>query len=130
MLVHFLGLTRINIHITIAIVSMRGFNCDFLMPAVHPANGIRMNREGQVLMDATLAPENTGRVGVVALERTNAFQLTHTPGTILLFPQLYQGRRPAICACTCLQSPASKVVRTGNHAWTDTICDPGAIDVV
>src|SRR5712691_9606632 len=67
--VDLMSLACIDIHIAIAIFCMSSFNLYFLMPAMHPTDRVGMDREGQVLMNAALAPEDTRRVRVLALKR-------------------------------------------------------------
>src|SRR5947209_8736425 len=109
---------------------MSRFDRHLLVPAVHAADRVGMDGEGQVLMHTALAPENAGRVWIIALKRLDAFQLTHAPGTIGCATQRDQRGGPAVRACARFEPPASEVVRTGDHARPYAIGHPGTIDVV
>src|SRR5579883_1773084 len=97
---------------------------------MHAANGVRMHREGEVLMHASLTPEYTGRIGVIAFKWANAFHVSHMPGTIALSPQRDQRRSPAIRSLARFQPPAPQVMRAGNHTRTDALCHPGTVNVI
>src|SRR6266566_4666168 len=64
----FLG---IDIHITICISWVGRLNHNLLVPAMHAADRIGMDRESQILMHSTLAPEDACRVWIVACKRLN-----------------------------------------------------------
>src|SRR5579859_3883601 len=129
-LVYLLSLARIHIYITVAIPRVSCLDLHLLVPAMHAADRVGMDREGQVLMHASLAPENASRVRVIALERTYSFQVPQAPYAIVFSPQRCQRRSPAIRAGARLQTPASEVMRAGNYARPDAIGQPCSIDVV
>lgn len=60
-----------------AIPGMRFFDANFLVPAVHAADGIRMHREGDVLKHAAVAPKNTRESGSTALVGENIVRAIH-----------------------------------------------------
>src|SRR5579859_3968937 len=100
------------------------------MPAMHPTDGIGMNRKRQVLMHSSFSPEDAGRVGIIAYERLYTTNLPHSPLAVTLFSQRHQCRRPAIRAIAGFQTPPAQVMRTGNNARTDTLGYPCPVDIV
>jgi hypothetical protein len=97
---------------------------------MHAAHRVRVNRERQVLVHTCLAPEDAGRIRVLALIWAHSLNLTHDPAAILLMAQLYQRRGPAVCSLAGIQTPAAQVMGTGDDAWTDALSDPGSINEV
>ncbi len=57
-LVDLICFTGINVDVAIRIFRVSRFNRYFLVPAMHATDGIRVDREGQVLVHAALAPED------------------------------------------------------------------------
>src|SRR5579862_7282137 len=94
-------------------------HCDFLMPAVLSADRVGLNGEGQVLMHACILPVHAGGIGIVAFERLNAVDLPHHPLAGLNFFQIDKSGGPTLAARIFLQTPASQMMRTGNHSRTD-----------
>src|SRR6266851_5299659 len=84
--VDFVRFTRIDIHIAVTVSGVSCFYCHFLVPAMHAADRIRMDRKGQVLMHAALAPEDARRVGIGALKGLYALQVAQTPRAVLFAP--------------------------------------------
>src|SRR4051812_27567879 len=67
-LVNLVRLRCIYVDVAIAIRRPGFFECDALMPAVHAADGIRLDGKGEVLVNADLAPPDTRTVGVGRLK--------------------------------------------------------------
>src|SRR5215210_910410 len=65
-------------------IARSGFlEMDPLVPAVHAADGIRLHRERQVLVDADLAPPDAPRVRIGTLEGGGAVHLLHDVASTL-----------------------------------------------
>src|SRR6266404_9781653 len=100
------------------------------MPAVHSAHGIGVDRECKVLMHAAFLPEDSLRVGIVALERLDAFDLTKPPPPIAQLIQIDKRGRPSVGALIILQSPAAEVMRARDNARPDAFGRPYSNDEV
>ena len=61
-----------------------------------------MNREGEVLMHTAFLPEDPLRVGIVALERLDAFELTQPPTTVAHLIKIDKRGCPSVCALVIL----------------------------
>src|SRR5260370_8229572 len=79
MLVNLVRFIGIDVHITIAVLQVSCFYRHFLVPAMHAADRIGMDGEGQVLMPAALPPENARCVGIGALKRPYTLPLAQPP---------------------------------------------------
>src|SRR5947209_2314955 len=90
------GLLAINKDITIDIIGLCSRDSHFLMPAMHSTDWIWMHREDQILMNPPLTPEDTRGVWIIAGERLNALQVSHTPVSPLIATQRDQRRGPAV----------------------------------
>ena len=96
---------------------------DALVPAVHSADGVRLDRESQVLVHADIAPPDALAVGVVAGEGARAVDLSHPVGARFARDR-HERRRVARTARLFLQAPASQVMRHAEHAGTDAFRSP------
>src|SRR5689334_19632766 len=52
------GLIRIDKNVAVFVLGMRHFDRDPLMPAMHTADWVGMDRKGDVLVNAAVCPEN------------------------------------------------------------------------
>src|SRR5262245_45826324 len=100
------------------------------MPAVLPAHGIGLHGEGEVLVNAGVLPPDTLGVGIGALERPYAVDLTHPPLSGAQRLETNERGRPALAPGLLLESPASEMMRTGDYPWADGLRHPHAIDEV
>jgi len=77
------GAICVHFDVTVPIVGPSLFQRHALVPAMHAADRIRLNRESQVLVYANLVPPDAAAVGVAALERTRSMHLSHpVPSTL------------------------------------------------
>ena len=79
----------------------------FLMPAMLAAYVVGLHRERQILMDATVFPKNSLRVGIVAFERLDTVNMSHHPLARAHLFQIDQRRRPALAALIFGQAPTA-----------------------
>src|ERR1700676_566370 len=70
--IFFVSPIGVDENVAIAILHASFAHRNFLMPAMLPANRVRLNREGQVLMYAGILPVNPRRIGVTTFEGLNA----------------------------------------------------------
>src|SRR5260370_27697726 len=109
---------------------MSTLNRDLLMPTMHPAHRVRVDRKRQVLMHAAFAPEDARGVWIIALKRSNTFQVAHPPDTTRISSQRNQCRSPAICSLASFEPPATQVMRTGHNPRANPFSHPYTIDIV
>ena len=64
-------LVGVHDHVTLAIVAMGTFQPHRLVPRMRPADRVRVNGEGQVLVHAALPPPHAARIGVVRIAAVN-----------------------------------------------------------
>ena len=125
-----MGLIRIHKHIAIPVVGTCRFHAYLLVPAVHAAYRVRVDRERHVLMHAGILPPDAVRIRIVALERLHALKLTHKPLSLADILQVHKSRRPALAAVFLGESPASEMMRTRHYSGADTFSDPHSNDEV
>src|SRR5271166_3614904 len=94
------------------------------MPAMHAADGIGMNWEGDVLMHPGIAPPDSLRLGVGAIVWRNAFQLAHLPLAFCDFFQINPRTRHSLNLILFINPPPAKMMRAGNYAWRQAFRDP------
>src|SRR5687767_8822399 len=82
------ALRRVDHDVAISIAPARRLEPDLLMPAVHPRDGIGLHREGEVLVDAGVAPPDAGGVGIVGFERHHLALVAYPPHAAPLAPIL------------------------------------------
>jgi hypothetical protein len=58
---------------------MSALDSNPLVPAVHPADRIRVNGEGQILVHSAFLPEDSLRIRIVAFEWFDALDLSKPP---------------------------------------------------
>src|SRR5947208_3076965 len=71
-LVRFRG---VDVNISVTIVSARFFQRDALMPAVHAAHWVGLDRKREVLVHAHFGPPDARTIGIGARERRDALHL-------------------------------------------------------
>src|SRR5688572_25565409 len=98
------------------------------MPAMHPADGIRLHGECQVLVHADLAPPDAGAVGIVTLERSGPMNLLHDVASARLSGDLHECGCDTRSAGVLVQPPTSQVMRHAQDARADPFGDPRARD--
>src|SRR5262245_49942594 len=126
----------IHLDVSVSIVGPCTFEPDPLMPAMHTADRVRLNRKRQILVDPDLAPPDPLAVGIVAGEGTGPVLLPHPvacacagPRRRARFPRDGDERaRAAPTADLVLQPPASEVMRHAEHARANAFGHPRARD--
>src|SRR5207237_10098786 len=116
---------RVDFYVAIPIVRFRPIETYSLMPAVHAAHRIRLNREREVLMHPHLAPPDPLGVRVAAAERTRAVNLPHAI-TPLLARDCHERRGRPRAAGLFVQTPAAEMMRHAKYAGTDAFGHPRA----
>src|SRR5881392_1194683 len=124
------GLIGVHNDVAVAIVGSRLGDRDLLVPAVLAAQGIGLDRERQVLVDARLRPPDPRRVGVVARERPDALPLAHPPLPALDLLEVDERGGPALASRVPVKSPSPQMVRARDHAGADRLRRPDPIDEV
>jgi len=117
------------IMLSIAILRPGYFHHDFLMPTVHTADGIGVDRKGEILMYARVLPDAI-RTGIGAAKRGNAFHLAQPPLPGLHLLQICQRRRSSIAPGIFRQTPAPQMVRAGHNAGPNRFRHPHADDEI
>ena len=115
-----------DVRVTIARLGLSYGN--FLMPAMHAADGIGLHGERQILMDARIRPPHASGIRIGRCERLNALGLTHHQVAVFA-RQRHHSRRPALAAVRT-QCPTSQVVRARHDAGLHALGDPRAIHEV
>src|SRR5688572_439775 len=100
----------IDQHVAILIAVLRFLYTHLLMPAVHAADRVRVNGEGEVLMHATLFPPDALRIRVFTLERLHAFKLAHFPFAVPQLLQVNERRSPTVCAFGFFSTPTPQMM--------------------
>ena len=77
--VHFVRTPGIDKNVTVPVVRSCALQTHFLMPAVHTADRIRLNGEGQILMNTSIFPPDAFGIGVSARIRFDPMHLAHLP---------------------------------------------------
>jgi len=85
-----MGCVGVNNNISISIISFCRLDPHALMPAVHSAYRVRMNRKRKILMHSAFLPEDSIRIRIIALEGFDAFYLTQSPTSIAQFIQFHE----------------------------------------
>src|SRR6185295_12266282 len=67
------GLVGVDFDVAVVVVGAGGLDVDALVPAVHAADRIGLDREGQVLVDAAVGPPDARAVAIGALPRLDVF---------------------------------------------------------
>src|SRR5437867_3522781 len=98
------------------------------MPAVHPADRIRVYRKRQVLWYAPLAPPDAAAVGVGALEWARTFLDAHLPATGACFVHAHDRSAPAAGGRIAAPPPAAEMVRTSHDAGADALRHPDTVN--
>src|SRR5437899_5435780 len=124
------GLIGVHDDVAVAIVGSRLGDRDLLVPAVLAAQGIGLDRERQVLVDARLRPPDPRRVGVVARERPDALPLAHPPLPALDLLEVDERGGPALASRVPVKSPSPQMVRARDHAGADRLRRPDPVDEV
>src|SRR5215471_11446917 len=96
-------------NISIAITRPRLRERHLLMPAVHTANGVGLNREGQVLRHAALSPPDALGIRIGTGERTWSFNLPDKPFPRLLLRDFHNVGTVAIARRVLAPTPAAEV---------------------
>ena len=121
-------LLRIDADVAVAIRRPRLRDPHLLVPAVHSAHRIGVDREGEVLVHAHLAPPYALRVGVVALEGLDAVDLAHGVFPITLLIEANDGGGDPGRALVFAQTPAAQVMRHGDDAGFQALRHPASRD--
>src|SRR5713226_1154497 len=121
---------RVDKNIAVTIFGADVFHCDFLVPAMLAAHRIGLDREGKILMDARVFPENPLGIGVAALERLNAVYLAHHPFSLPGLLQIHERRGPPFTADILFEPPAAEVVRASDDTGPDSFGDPDLVHEV
>src|SRR5260370_5501639 len=77
-------LFRIDVNVAIAVRAFCLASAHALMPAVHAGNWIGVDREGQVLMHADIAPPNAQAVRIARFVRSRSAFTLHAPRVALV----------------------------------------------
>src|SRR5438552_10608341 len=104
------GLRGVDEDVAVAIVRTGLGHGHLLVPAVLTADGIGLHRERQVLVHARFLPPDPLRVGIVALERSDAVHLAHPPLTRRVLTQVDERRAPALATEALVKAPAADVM--------------------
>src|SRR6476469_1810459 len=94
------------------------------MPAMHPADGIRMHRKRDVLMYTGIAPPHPSRIRIGAVVWRDTFQLAHLPLALPDFFQINPRTGHTLDLLVFVHPPTSKVMRAGNHPGRKPLSDP------
>jgi hypothetical protein len=95
-LLPFEGFIGTQHHIAIAVAGMGFFNTLFLMPAMHPADRVRVDRKGDILVNAPVIPEYAERIAIFTLIGPYTVQHLHMPLPVFAFLDIDQVGGPAI----------------------------------
>lgn len=95
-----------------------------LVPAVHPRDRVRLNREGEVLVHTGVTPPKTLRIRVAAYIWFDRPQSSHRPGGPVT-AQVDGGRHGARPVRLADGALASHVMAAGDHTGADAFGDPG-----
>lgn len=79
LLVYLVCFVRVDEHVPIFVFGAWFADANFLVPAVLAADVVGLYRKRQVLMNTGVFPENSFRVGIVALERLDTVYRPHHP---------------------------------------------------
>src|SRR6478672_2852626 len=106
---------------------MRPFNCYLLVPAMHSADRVGVDRKCYVLMNTAVGPENSRSVWVIAFVGADTFDNTHFPFTRFGLVDRDLIRRPTVVLCVLFATPSADVVRTRHDTRTHSFRHPCAI---
>ena len=87
-----------------------------------------MHREGEVLVDTSIAPPDTLGVRIGRFVRFDTRELAHLPLSFANFFQIDPRARHALDMIFFIQPPAPHMVRAGDHTRRKTFGDPGVQD--
>ena len=119
------GPFEIDENVPVAILLPSGFNRDFLVPAVHAADRVWLNGEGEVLIDSCFIPPDATRIGVITGIGGDALFLSEEKGVVFSL-DVHQGHGEALTAPVFVKVPPTGMVAAGDDPRSDALCDPHA----
>src|ERR1700687_2776303 len=96
--------------VAVAVVSAGPLHAHHLVPAVHAADRIRMDRECNVLVHARIAPPNSFCIGIGGVVGFHSRDLAHFPLSLADFLQIDPRARHAFDLILLVDAPASEMV--------------------